>query len=347
MAYKGIDVSSYQGNIDWSKVKWAGVQFAILKIIRKDLNPDKTFEQNWKGCTDVGMPIQGVYNYSYATTVDKAKTDANKVIQTLNGRKTFVWLDIEDKCQQGLGQTLIDIINTYQSVIKSAGLNFGVYTGLSFYNQYIAPYANQINCPFWIARYPSTKGMSIGDEPNSAKKPVIQHSLYGWQYSSAFTCSGLNNSTDANLLYVELGANDTTVTSQPAPVPAKPSDESWKGDVNYYLESEAVRKWQHAMNIGFDLKGADALKEDGKFGANSQRFAKNHNLWSGQIHDCPTAIKWLRKTLHDKYHFYKLDTDYKEWSDYLTKCVKVFQKNRGLKQDGYVGLITTYYLLKG
>lgn len=39
---KGIDVSSYQGTIDWGKVKWAGVQFAILKIIRKDLNPDKT-----------------------------------------------------------------------------------------------------------------------------------------------------------------------------------------------------------------------------------------------------------------------------------------------------------------
>ena len=269
------------------------------------------------------------------------------MIEVLNGRKTFVWLDVEDKCQQGLGQTLIDIINTYQSVIKSAGLNFGVYTGLSFYNQYIAPYANQINCPFWIARYPSTKGMSIGDEPNSAKKPVIQHSLYGWQYSSAFTCSGLNNSTDANLLYTELGANDTTVTSQPAPAPAKPSDESWKGDVDYYLESEAVRKWQHAMNVGFDLKGADALKEDGKFGANSQRFAKNHNLWSGQRHNCPTAFKWLRKTLHDKYHFYKLDTDYGKWTDYLTKCVMVFQKNRGLKQDGYVGLITTYYLLKG
>ena len=42
---KGIDVSSYQGTIDWGKVKWAGVQFAVLKIIRKDLNPDKTFEQ--------------------------------------------------------------------------------------------------------------------------------------------------------------------------------------------------------------------------------------------------------------------------------------------------------------
>ena len=101
---KGIDVSSYQGSIDWSKVKWAGVQFAILKIIRKDLNPDKTFEQNWKGCTDAEMPIQGVYNYSYATTVGKAKTDAQRVSEGLAGRKTCVWLDVEDRCQQGLGQ---------------------------------------------------------------------------------------------------------------------------------------------------------------------------------------------------------------------------------------------------
>jgi GH25 family lysozyme M1 (1,4-beta-N-acetylmuramidase) len=344
---KGIDVSSYQGAIDWGKVKWAGVQFAILKIIRKDLNPDKTFEQNWKGCTEAGMPIQGVYNYSYATTLGKAKTDAQRVIEVLAGRKTFVWLDVEDRCQQGLGQTLIDIINTYQSEIKAAGLDFGVYTGLSFYNTYILPYANQINCPFWIARYPSTKGMTIGDDPNDAKKPAIVHSLYGWQYTSAFTCSGLNNSTDANLLYVELGAKDTTATSQPAPAPAKPSDESWKGNVDYYLESEEVRKWQHAMNVGFDLKGADALKEDGKFGADSQAFAKSHNLWSGQKHNCPTAIKWLRRTLHDVYSFTKLDTDYGKWTDYLSKCVKVFQKNRGLTQDAYVGLLTTYRLLKG
>ena len=187
--------------------------------------------------------------------------------------------------------------------------------------------------------------MTIGDDPNDAKKPAIAHSLYGWQYTSAFTCSGLNNSTDANLLYVELGAKDTTATSQPAPAPAKPKDESWKGNIDYYLEGEEVRKWQHAMNVGFDLKGADALKEDGKFGADSQAFAKNHNLWSGQKHNCPTAIKWLRRTLHDVYSFTKLDTDYKEWTDYLSKCVMVFQKNRGLTQDACVGLLTTYLSL--
>lgn len=139
----------------------------------------------------------------------------------------------------------------------------------------------------------------------------------------------------------------TQQQSQPAPAPVKPNNESWKGDDDYYIESEAVRKWQHAMNVGFDLKGADALKEDGKFGADSQAFAKRHNLWSGQKHYCPTAIKWLRRTLHDVYSFTKLDTDYKEWSDYLSKCVMVFQKNRGLTQDARVGLLTTYRLLKG
>lgn len=342
--YKGIDVSSYQGNIDWSKVKWAGVQFAILKIINKSLTPDKQFENNWKGCTEVGMPIQGVYNYSYATTVDKAKTDAQKVIEVLNGRKTFVWLDVEDKCQQNIGQTLIDIINAYQNVIKSAGLDFGVYTGLSFYNSYIMPYADQINCPFWIARYPSTKGMSVGDNPSESKKPYIQHRLYGWQYTSAFTVSGISNSTDANILYTEFNTSDG-ITQNPAKVqPVVVKDESWKGNIEYYLENDDVGKWQNAMNIGFDTT---ELKIDKKFGTNSQKFAKNHNLWSGQKHKCPTAIKWLRKTLHDKYGFTKLERDNGKWTEYLTKCVMVFQKNRGLKQDGCVGLITTYYLLKG
>ena len=47
MSKKVIDVSSYQGLIDWVKVKAAGIQGAILKIIRKDLNPDKQFENNW------------------------------------------------------------------------------------------------------------------------------------------------------------------------------------------------------------------------------------------------------------------------------------------------------------
>lgn len=343
MAIKGIDVSKYQGNIDWNAVKQSGVNFAILKVINKNLQPDEQFENNWNNCNAVGMPIQGVYNYSYATTVDKAREDAQKVVAVLNGRKTFVWLDVEDKCQQGLGQTLIDIINAYQEVIKSAGLNFGVYTGLYFYNTCISPYAEKINCPFWIARYPSTSGMSVGENPSEDKKPVIKHTLFGWQYTSALSVDGIGNSVDGNLLYVDIAQDDGN-TQNTLPAPVVNETENWKGNKEYYLENKYVGEWQKAMNKGFDT---NALTVDNKFGTNSQSFAKNHNLWSGQKHYCPTAIKWLRKTLHDRYRFTKLDANKGEWTDYLTTCVKTFQQNRGLKADGYVGLITTYYLLKG
>lgn len=153
----GIDVSSYQGVIDWHKVKKDIVEFAILKVIRKDLNPDKQFENNWKGCTDAGMHIHGVYNYTYATTLAKAVSDAKKVLQILNGRKVRVYLDVEDACMKKLGSYLIDIINAYGEVIKGAGLEFGVYTGLSFYNSYIKPYKG-LKHPLWIAKYGKNTG---------------------------------------------------------------------------------------------------------------------------------------------------------------------------------------------
>ena len=57
MAKKIVDVSSYQGIIDWRRVKASGVDGAILKIIRKDLNPDKQFENNWRGCAAAGVPV--------------------------------------------------------------------------------------------------------------------------------------------------------------------------------------------------------------------------------------------------------------------------------------------------
>ena len=119
-------------------------------------------------------------------------------------------------------------------------------------------------------------------------------------------------------------------------------DDSWKGDTKYYLENSAVGDWQSAMNKGFDT---DELEVDNKFGKSSQAFAKNHLLWSGQTHNCPTAIKWLQNRLR-YYGFSKLSAT-GEWSDYLDTCVKEFQKNRGLIQDAKVGLETTYHLLEG
>lgn len=204
MSKKVIDVSSYQGVINWAKAKDSGVQGAILKVIRKDLNPDKQFEKNFEECQKAGVPVIGVYNYSYATTVAKAKADAKKVLSILSGRKVKVWLDVEDSCQKGLGIILIRIIQAYQEVIEGASLEFGVYTGLSFYNSYIRPWSGKLTCRFWIARYPSNGCMPIDKQPSATKQPVIKHTMEGWQYTSKGSVPGISGNVDMSLWYGEI-----------------------------------------------------------------------------------------------------------------------------------------------
>lgn len=121
---KIIDVSVYNGTIDWKKVKKYGCDGAIIKIIRKDLAKDKKFEANYKKCEELGIPW-GVYNYTYATTVAKAKADMELVCDILDkvSKKYFkygVWFDIEDKVQAGLSKAKIaEIINAAQAVVES------------------------------------------------------------------------------------------------------------------------------------------------------------------------------------------------------------------------------------
>ena len=195
MSKKVIDVSSYQGVINWNLVKQSGIDGAIIKIMRKDLNKDKMFELNYKSACAAGVDVIGVYNYSYATAVAKAKADAKKVIELLDGRKTTVWLDVEDKCQQGLGNVLLSIIQAYRSIIESAGCDFGVYTGLSFYNSYIKQYGG-LDCKLWIARYGTNDG-----KYNVKYQPVVSGNVVGWQYTSNGSAKGVKGKVDLSVFY--------------------------------------------------------------------------------------------------------------------------------------------------
>lgn len=198
---KGIDVAKWNGNIDWKKVKDSGVEFIILKAINKQCKKEEVFERNYNGAISQGLPVD-VYNYSYALTVEKAVSDAKTVLSVIAGKKIgTVWLDIEDKSQMNLGMTLIDIINTYKNIIESAGYKFGVYTGLSFYNSFIKPYHTMVDCPFWIARYPSKEQMNFADMPREDKKPSILHPLWGWQYTSTGKVDGISGNVDLSITY--------------------------------------------------------------------------------------------------------------------------------------------------
>ena len=202
--YKGIDVSAAQTRLNYSALKDAGVEFAILKIIRKDLNKDAMFEKHYQEFTKIGIPVFSVYNYSYATTVDKARSDAQVVIKCLEGRKIGVCLDVEDNVQKNLGKKLIDIINAYQQVIESAGLPFMLYTGMSFYNSFIKPYESELKCKdIWMARYyKSYTPMLFSEDPSQNYKPGSN--LVGWQYTSSGQISGNNGNLDFDVIYRDI-----------------------------------------------------------------------------------------------------------------------------------------------
>lgn len=197
---RGVDVSGYNTGLNYGMMLNDGIQFAFVKIMRKDLALDKMYETHVAEFKKTGIPVIGVYNYSYATTVDKAREDAKAVIRHLKGNTDMiVSLDVEDKCQMSLGHTLIDIINTYQAVIESVGNKFILYTGLYFYNTYIKPWESEIKCQTWIARY--YKGDEImypSSVLNDGYKPAVKN-LVGWQYTSKGSTGG--KLLDLDILY--------------------------------------------------------------------------------------------------------------------------------------------------
>lgn len=216
---KGIDVSGYNKILDYNAVKNDGVKFAILKIIRKDLKLDKLFETHLNGFNKVGIYVPGVYNYSYAITTRKARADALIVLRYLKQYKlpssTVVYMDVEDKCQQGLGESLIDIINVYQDTIEKAGYSFGLYTGLSFYRNYIAPYKDSLKChTLWIARYYNGYNvMNFSENPDNNYKPNVDVNIMGWQYTSSGKVNGIQGNVDLNISYALMIKNIVKVNT--------------------------------------------------------------------------------------------------------------------------------------
>ncbi len=208
---KLIDVSSYNGTVNWEKAKAYGCQGAILKIIRKDLARDKQFNANYEACNENEIDW-GVYNYSYATTAKKAKSDMEIVCDILDkiDKEYFtygVWFDLEDKVQASLGKTKIaEIINAAQQVVESRGYKFGVYTGMSYYNEHIDRKLVKCN-NWWIARYyQGNKRMQIAVTPDEEKKPGMAN--IAWQYTSSgrfpkVISTGNSGNFDLNVLYKE------------------------------------------------------------------------------------------------------------------------------------------------
>lgn len=131
---KGIDVSSYQGKIDWTLVK-PYIDFAIIRCgwgNNLKAQDDIYFERNTKMCEELNIPY-GVYLYSEATTIDDARSEVEHTMRLIrNKRLEFpIFLDVESKEQMALKKDeLTAIVNYYCEKIESAGYYVGIYASL-------------------------------------------------------------------------------------------------------------------------------------------------------------------------------------------------------------------------
>lgn len=206
---KGIDVSRWNGKIDWKIVASYGMGFAILRITEQGNIVDSTFEPNYKGCIENKIPV-GVYKYSYATTIAQIEDEANVVIKTLNKRKLDypVFLDIEDKCQENLSDDLMmKMIEAFRAIIIKAGYKFGIYCGYSWYQNQLPEGAKKYDV--WTARYPNN---DTGDLQERLRVPAST-GVIGWQYSSKATIDGISTKVDRSVFYKDYSKSSITSTN--------------------------------------------------------------------------------------------------------------------------------------
>lgn len=217
--WKGIDVSDNQGAIDWPQVAAKKVAFAVLRSVRRSGKADYQFVANLEGCRERNIPVS-VYKYTYATTPEAARQEAQQVVALLRSHGmtgTMVWWDVEDKdVLRPLGvKKLTECIRAAQEVITAAGYGFGLYVGLYVYKENWFDFGAFSGTRLWVARYyKGYRTMAFDDEPNHEYAPVVGRDISAWQYTSCGEVPGIKGNVDLDIAY-----EDPTLWSQPAVEP--------------------------------------------------------------------------------------------------------------------------------
>ena len=187
----GIDLSEHNGNVDMSKVKASGIDFAILRMAygKNKTQIDKQFYNNYNKTLEYKIPI-GVYIYSYAISKEDALQEAKLTLDLLKDIKIEypVFIDMEDfdgykKRNNVSNFTCVDICETFCKYIEENGYYVGIYANLDWLNNKIN--SNKLDrFDKWVAEW--------GRSCHYKKE-------YGmWQYSSKGIIPGINGNVDLN-----------------------------------------------------------------------------------------------------------------------------------------------------
>ena len=191
----GIDVSSWQSNIDFKKVKKAGVEFVMIRIgfghnKKGELVIDKYFKNNIKNAKAAGLKV-GLYFYSYANTNDKAKEQVHWIVKKLNGEKldlpiAFDWEDWRSFNSYNMSlYDIKEVAKTFINECKKYNYDSVLYSSKYYLEQIWG--VNEFDT--WLAHY------------TSKEKSSYKGNYMMWQLSSRGKVPGISGNVDLDVLY--------------------------------------------------------------------------------------------------------------------------------------------------
>ena len=217
-AYKGIDVSEWQGEINWAQVKTAGVDFAILRCGRTFLEDEKKpkrvdnyWYRNVEGCLSSGMPF-GAFYYSQATSPAEASEEADWAIYALQSAGVKgsdlafpVYFDMEDS--KMVGKNYAAIAQAFFDKLTAAGYPVGTYANLSWWNTRLtSPVFDKYSK--WVAAYNASIGLTYAPMSNFSEGNGV------WQFSDYGSIPGISGRVDLNYTYMAPVNSDHWIKSE-------------------------------------------------------------------------------------------------------------------------------------
>lgn len=194
----GIDVSKWNKEIDWEKVKAAGVDFAIIRCGYRGsstgvLVEDPYFKKNVEGAIKAGIKV-GIYFFTQATNGVEAVEEASMVLTLCKGYELAfpIFIDTEGAGGNGRADELskearTEVCKAFCETIENSGFNAGVYASKSWFNNNVD--VSRLESHYiWLAQYRGT--------------PTYDRSYDMWQYTSSGTVDGIEGRVDLNISYV-------------------------------------------------------------------------------------------------------------------------------------------------